>query len=152
MLINPVSQIMKTVLELLPEKQASSIAQSSTSGSGSSSLQLNQLLASKYDVNHMSLNELKNMIQELTASGNLSSDDTKALVAEESALDQLGGFSKDTKVDMVQLVQKQIEGMQSMDVSMQALAGMSNTQYATRTLDIINGIKASKGVKMPIAV
>ncbi len=70
---------------------------------------LTQLTSNTYDVNNMSFDDLNAMTLGLMQQGKLSEDDGHNFLKQITAIQQASGITKDTKIDMIQLYQQQIQ-------------------------------------------
>lgn len=99
-------------------------------------------MQNNYDVNNMSLNDLKIMTKDLVQQGKLSEKDANSFLAQSSAIQQSSGIAIDSKVNMVDLYQQHIQHLDK---------DSKNNEVAAyqHSLDILNGVKALSGSKIP---
>lgn len=96
----------------------------------------------KYNVNNMSFNDLNAMTLNLMQEGKLSEDDGHNFLKQITSIQQTSGISKDTKIDMIQLYQQQIQNLNA-DADTKDLASLQ------RSLDFLSGVKARAGASIP---
>lgn len=102
-------------------------------------------LTSNYNVNNMSLDDLKNMTALLVRQGKLSENDANNFLTQTASLVQSAGISKDKKIDMVKLYEQQVQNFNS-ESKPKDLASFQ------QSLDILNGMKALSGANIPASV
>jgi len=102
-------------------------------------------LASTYNVNNMSLNDLKGMALGLMQQGKLSESDANNFLSQITSIEQSAGISKDAKVDMVHLYEQQVQNLN---------VGVKSKEVASfqHSLDILKGVKALSGANIPRSV
>lgn len=98
-----------------------------------------------YDINHISVNDLNALVLNLTQKGTLSENDSSTLLKQVASIQQSNGISKDTKVDMIQLYQQQLQ-------KVNATANPKEVASLQHSLDLLNGLKARSGASIPQAV
>jgi hypothetical protein len=98
-----------------------------------------------YDVKNMSFNDLQALTMKLSHDGKLSDKDTQNFLNQISSLQQASGVSKDTKVDMIQLFQNQIQNINKQ-------ATNNDSSAFQHSLDLLNGINARSGANIPQSV
>ncbi len=103
---------------------------------------LTQLTSNTYDVNNMSFDDLNAMTLGLMQQGKLSEDDGHNFLKQITAIQQASGITKDTKIDMIQLYQQQIQNSNA-ETNTKDLASLH------RSLDFLNGVKARAGANIP---
>lgn len=99
----------------------------------------------QYDVHNMSTRELENLTTELRESGQISETDSMMLAVDRLHLEAFGGISKDTKIDMVDFFQKQIDFKNS-------TPGSKGVEYQERSLSILKTVEAKNGSNIPLSV
>jgi hypothetical protein len=97
---------------------------------------------SSWDIHHMSLNELNEMIVELDDKGIFSAQEIIDLSGQQFDLAFLGEYPKDEKLDMISVFQEQIEN-RTANREYQAAA---NTQHA---LELLQGLDARSKANIP---
>lgn len=95
-----------------------------------------------YNVNNMSFNDLSAMTLTLMQQGSLSEDDGQNFLKQINSMQQTTGIAKDQKIDMIQMYQQQIQGLDSN-------AGAKDLVSFQRSLDFLSGIKARAGANIP---
>ena len=95
-----------------------------------------------YDVNNMSFDDLQALTMNLFHDGKLSDKDTQNFLSQINSMQQSSGVAKDTKVDMIQLFQQQIQ-------KSNAQASNKDTASLQQSLDLLNAIKARSGASIP---
>ena len=95
-----------------------------------------------YNVKNMSFDDLQALTMNLFQYGKISEKDSQKLIAQITSLQQSSGVSKDTKVDMLQLFQSQIQNANKQGNSM-------DTASFQHSLDLLNGMNARSGANIP---
>lgn len=98
-----------------------------------------------YDVHNMSTNDLKNLINDLRESNQISEEDSLMLSLDKIELDIFGTPSKDTQIDMVNFFEEQIEVMNSTPES-------RGVEFMERALNLFKMIEAKQGANIPTKV
>jgi hypothetical protein len=95
-------------------------------------------LDKKFDIHHMSLDELKEMIQHYHEQGALSNEEAMNLYEEQFDLVHLGGgIPSDKKMDMAALFQKDIDNMKAQPGS-KGVEYIENALEALQRLDMLS--------------
>lgn len=98
-----------------------------------------------YDLHHMSIHELSDMIEAMYADGSMSADDTMKLSTEAFILERFSGYSADEKLDILNVVQEKIDMMKTQPQS-------TGIEYTESILNLLKGIDARLNAKIPSCV
>jgi hypothetical protein len=99
---------------------------------------------STFDIHNMSLDEFKSMIKTWHENGTVSSKDAMELSSQAMTLELFGGYSKESKIDMIDTFQNHI-GMMKTQHS-------QGVEYAENALELLKGIDARSKAKIPAYV
>lgn len=95
-----------------------------------------------YDVTNMSPNELGSLIQELQEKGVISDKEAMMFAIERIGMEQFGGVSPDTKIDMLAYFKETINTMRN-------TPGSKGIEIEERSLDILQAIQTRSGTEIP---
>lgn len=96
----------------------------------------------KYDVHNMSTDDLKNLIHDLRETGQISEEDSLMLSLDRIELEIFGTQSKDTKIDMINFFEQQVEVMNS-------TPGTKGVEFMERALNLFKMMEAKQGSDIP---
>jgi len=101
---------------------------------------INEFTDTPYDLNNMSLDQLKAMTMDLAQNGKLSDQDTNNFINQIAMLHDATGIANDAQVNMIQLYQDQIQ---------KTNAEPKNVASMQKSLEILNGVQARSGAQIP---
>lgn len=107
--------------------------------------QITNTMNSKYDMTKLSSNELGMMVKELQETGVISDKEAIMLNMERMNLEQFGGVSADTKIDMIAYFKEIIDAMKS-------TPGSKGVEIVERSLDILQAVQAKSKAEIPAFV
>lgn len=133
MFINPLTAA-QGAIELLSGLTSSSKKEEKEDTTSLSSL--------NYNINDMSVADLKSLVLKFTEKGTLSESDSSALLDQVDAITQAQSISSNTKLDWINLFQQQVH-------SLNPATSPKEAASLSHSLDLLNGLEARAGANIP---
>ena len=137
MIINAVGLVAQTLSALVSSHKAKAPAEATSLLADNSSS-----VGKQYNVKNMSLDDLKQMASNLLEAGKISAKEKDDIFSQSSLLQQKTGVASDTKLDLLQLFQQQIDALKTQP-------GSKDAQSFESSLELLNGVQASSTASIP---